>query len=87
MTCRVVAPWYATLDNVVDLLEWLIAAGQAPHDVVYFLRKPWKYGKEWDQYTSTLVSPAPSPHVLADPERSPVAGAGTGEPAPSGGKL
>jgi hypothetical protein len=49
--------WYEDLSNIANLLEWLMEQDEAPTgtDLVYMLRKPWKWAAEYQAMVAAQV--------------------------------
>ena len=41
--------WYENIENLANLARYIIDK-DGEIDTVYFLEKPWKYEKEWNNY-------------------------------------
>ena len=41
--------WQSNPWDLANLIEWLTARDEAPEDVLYLLRKPWKYAPEYEE--------------------------------------
>lgn len=53
MTTTAQSVWHRDLEEVSELLDWLVEGGETltwnPRDYVYFVAKPWKWGEARDR--------------------------------------
>ena len=52
--------WCDDLSNIANLIEWLQERDEAPEgaDLVYMLRKPWKWTEEWRSFQAAKATEA-----------------------------
>lgn len=52
--------WFEDLSNIAALYEHLLEIDEAPTgaDLVYMLRKPWKWGTEWAAFQASKATEA-----------------------------
>jgi len=51
MSTKIEEYWYTSLDNLAQLAKYIVnKEGHKSLDIVYFLEKPWKWEKEWNEY-------------------------------------
>lgn len=50
--------WCDDLNNIASLYEWLLEHDEAPEgaDLVYMLRKPWKWTTEWKAFQASKAT-------------------------------